>query len=448
MGAKTTREIADFVCETGFKNFSPEVVSYTKRICLRHLGMNLAGAMLLPGKIFIKYVEGQGAVREAGILGAGLRTSAEYAAFANGTLSHATELEDVSFPEGQYTCAVFPAVFALGEKLRVSGKEVLEAIALGHEVSARLALACIHAAERGWLNGAVWASVGVAAGAAKMLKLTVKETVMALSLAASQASGIARQTGTGAHLFESGAAGRNGICAATLAKLGFTGNPTILEGLSGLADLVAGEPDFELSEGSRIMEVGMKKYPCCYLMHRNIDGALELIKTHRISYDNVESVEVGLNHTVSLYLKYQQPDNGEDARFSIPHSIAACLLDGHVFLDTYTDQKAQDPKFKEVRQKVKVTVHPEWKPGYFTFPSPLTIKLKDGREYTKLCMNAKGDPTNRLSDGEIMKIYMDCIDFAGTLSREKAERVAEMALALDRLNDISELMNILTFPKK
>ena len=56
--------------------------------------------------------------------------------------------------------------------------------------------------------------------------------------------------------------------------------------------------------------------------------------------------------------------------------------------------------------------------------------------------------SNRLTDAEIMKIYMDCIDFAGTLSREKAEKVAEMALALDRLNDISELMNILTFPKK
>ena len=188
---------------------------------------------------------------------------------------------------------------------------------------------------------------GRGCASAKMLKLTVKETVMALSLAASQASGIARQTGTGAHLFESGAAGRNGICAATLAKLGFTGNPTILEGPSGLADLVAGEREFELSDTSRIMEVGMKKYPCCYLMHRNIDGALELIKTHQISYDNVESIEVGLNYTVSLYLKYQQPDNGEDASFSLPHTIAACFLEGHVFFDTFTDEKDETQNIRK-----------------------------------------------------------------------------------------------------
>jgi hypothetical protein len=44
VGVKTTREIADFVCKTGFEHFSSEVVSYTKKICLRHLGMNLAGA--------------------------------------------------------------------------------------------------------------------------------------------------------------------------------------------------------------------------------------------------------------------------------------------------------------------------------------------------------------------------------------------------------------------
>ena len=448
MGAKTTKEIADFVCKTRYENFETKVVNYTKSLCLRHLGMNLAGSVLPPSQIFIKYIKEQGAAPEAGVLGGSFRTSAEYAAFANGTLCHATELEDVSFPEGQYTCCVFPAVFALGEKLKLSGRGVIEAIILGHEVLARLALACIRAVERGWLSGAIWASIGVAAAAAKMLNLSPEKTTMALSLAASQGIGIARQTGTGAHLFEAGAAGRNGICAATLAKHGFAGNPTILEGPSGLCDLVAGQPDFELTEGFRTLEIGMKKYPCCYQMHRQIDGMLELIKRYNISYDNVENVEVGLNSTVSLYLKYPEPETGEDARFSLPHGIAGCLLEGHVFFDTFTDEKVRDPKFKEARKKVKVTVHPEWKPGYFTFDSPLTIRLKDGTEYKKLCVTAKGDPSDKLSSDEIMKTYMDYVGFSGMLSEREAKRVAEMVLELDGVKDISELKDILTFPKK
>ena len=47
-----------------------------------------------------------------------------------------------------------------------------------------------------------------------------------------------------------------------------------------------------------------------------------------------------------------------------------------------------------------------------------------------------------------MKKYTDSIDFAGTFSREAAEKAAEMALALDEVKDVSELMSILTFPDK
>jgi len=293
-------------------------------------------------------------------------------------------------------------------------------------------------------------TIGAAAMASKLLRLSAEETTWALSLAASQANGIARQTGTGAHLIEAGFAGRNGICSAILAKLGFTGNTTILEGRGGFMDLWAGQPDFDLplGDGFRVMEVGIKKYPCCYLQQRNIDGVLDLIAKHNISWDDVESVEHEINHTVSLYLKYPQPETGEDARFSLEHSTAACFLDRQVFLSSYTDEKARDPKFREARQKVKVTVHPEWEGGYFTFNSPVTIRLKDGTEYKKLCVDARGDPSNKLSLEEVMKKYMDCIEFGGTFSREAAEKAAEMTLELDEVKDISELMSILTFPDK
>jgi 2-methylcitrate dehydratase PrpD len=286
--------------------------------------------------------------------------------------------------------------------------------------------------------------------AAKLMKLNVDETTNALSLAASQANGIARQTGTGAHLIEAGFAGRNGICAATLAKLGFTGNPTILEGQGGFMDLWAGQPDFDLplGEGLRVMEVGIKKYPCCYLMQRNIDGVLDLIREHNLSWDQVESVEHGINHTVSLYLKYPQPETGEDARFSLEHSTVACFFDRKVFLNSYTDERARDPEFREARQKVKVTVHPEWEGGYFAFHSPVTIRLRDGVEHEKVCIDAKGDPSRRLSPDEVMRKYMDCMAFAGTFSDEAAEKAAEMTLALDKVEDVSELTSILTFPDK
>ena len=448
MGVGTTRGIAEYICSTGYEDFSPELVEYTKRLALCNLGMSVAGAVMDQGLMMVDYVKGQKAASEVGVVGTAVRTSVEYAALANGTLVHATELEDVSFPEGQYTCTVFPGVFSLGEQLKLSGKRVIEGLVLGHEVSARLALACMRAAERGWLNGAVWSSLGMAAAAAKMLGLNLNETVMALSLAASQASGIARQTGTGAHLFEAGAAARNGICAAYLAKHGFTGNPAILEGPSGLCELVSGEIEFDLGDGSRTMEIGMKKYPCCYLMHRNIDGVFDLIREHGLKWDDVESVEVGINHTVSMYLKYSNPETGEDARFSIPHVVAAAFLDGEVFLPTFTDAKVRESRFEEARKKVDVVVHPEWPRGYFAYKSPLSIRMKDGTVHEKLCVSAKGDPCMRLTDAEIMKKYMDCIGYAGTVTEEKAGSAASMLLAMETIDDVSALVDLLMLPEE
>lgn len=449
MGAKTTKEIAEWVHNTGYESFDSDLINYTKILALSHLGMTVAGTAMPFGKILLQYVKDYECSPEAGVMGGGFRTLAEYAALANGALSHITELEDDSFPDGLYSCGSWPTVLALGEKLKLSGKDVIEAFIVGYEVASRIGVASQKAIAKGHLNAAGCLTIGSAAMAAKLLRLDVEKTTHALSIAASQANGIARQTGAGAHLIESGFCGRNGICSAMLAKLGFTGNPAILEGRAGFMDLWTELPDFDLplgEDGYRVMQIGIKKYPCCYLQQRNIDGVLDLIAEHNISWDEVESIEHEINHTVSLYLKYSQPETGEYARFSAEHSTVACFFDKQVFLNSYTDEKARDPKYREARKKVKVTVHPEWPNGYFTFDSPLTIRLKDGREYKKLCVDAKGDPSKRLTSDELMKKYLDCMDFAGNFSHEAARKAAEMTLALDKAKDVSELMSILTFP--
>jgi hypothetical protein len=45
-----------------------------------------------------------------------------------------------------------------------------------------------------------------------------------------------------------------------------------------------------------------------------------------------------------------------------------------------------------------------------------------------------------------MKKYQDCIDFAGIYSTKKAKEAAEITLELDKVKDINELTNILTYP--
>lgn len=451
MGAKTTREIAEFVCKTAYKNLSSEVIDYSKILALSHLGMNIAGSTMDCGRNVTQYVRGKGGHPEVGIFGAGFRTCVDYAALANGNSAHTTELEDDSFPETMYSCGHWPTVFAMGEKLKLSGRDIIEALVIGYEVAAKLGLAFLAALQKGKAGWASLSAIGNAASAAKMLRLNVEQTTSALSIAASQATGLKRQTGTGAHLVEAGFAGRNGICAAELAALGYTGSPTILEGKDGFGDMWSDCPEFDLplGEGYRLMQVAIKKYSCCFGTHRNIDALFDLIAERNIAWDDVANIEHGINNTAThTFLNRDQPETGDEARFSFAHCSVACFFDKKVFLPSFTNEKARDPRWREARKKVKVTVHPDLPLGtYDDYDSPMTVTMKDGKIYKRLCHRATGGPDNqRFGADDVMKKYLDCMDFAGTFSRARVAQIAEMTLGLDKVEDVSALATVLTFP--
>lgn len=185
---KATERIADYLYNTGFDDFDAEVIHKAKTLCVSSLGMAVAGSRIHAGEVLARYARDIGGTGRAGVVGAGFRTSAEMAALVNATAAHSTELEDDSWPESMYTCHIIPAVFALGEELGSSGREIIEAFILGYEIQARpgMVLTDNGANERGILTAPHLGAIGVAGAASKLLKLNKEETRMALSLAVSR----------------------------------------------------------------------------------------------------------------------------------------------------------------------------------------------------------------------------------------------------------------------
>ena len=446
---KTTEEMARYVHSMSYGDIDSAVVERAKNLALSSLGSAILGANMKVTLLLADYVRESGGRQEAGVIGHSFRTSAEMAAAMNCTASHCTELEDVSFPDATYTCFLIPTVFALGDSLKASGRQVLEALILGYELTARPGTICSDdcATPRGWLPGAMLGTAGVAGAAAKMMGLTFEQTWNAIAIAASFAAGLNRQTGSGAHVIEAGFAGRNGITAAILASRGLTGNPTIMEGRAGLWDAMAGQPDldFTLGRGAdfMVMNVGMKKYPCCYLTQRIVDGLLDLKRRHDIAIDAVEDIEIDVNQIYPQILKYADPENGEQARFSLPHIATAALAGESMFFDTFTTEKVHDPKLTAHRHKVRMTIHPEWGLDQLGETNVVTIRMKDGAVYERTCFTAHGDPSDPLSRDEVVRRYHDCAN--GLMSAAVLDRAAEMLCDLDQLNDVSRLMSLLTF---
>ncbi len=447
----TTQDVAAYIVGTGYGDFDAETVHRAKALFLSSLGMMVAGSKTPSGQVLAEYAKSAGSAGESGIAGMGFRTSAELAAFVNATAAHSTELEDDSWPEAMYTCHLIPAVFALGEELQSSGKDIIEAFIIGYEVQARPGMILTNggATERGNLSAPHLGAIGVAAAASKLLGLDQHKTTMALSLAVSQASGSTRQMGTGAHLFEAGVAGRNGITAAKLAKLGLTGVTDILEGPKGYFDALAGMPeiDFHLGTGKdlRMMEVGFKKYTACYLMQRVIDGIMELASAHEFSADDVAEVIVEVNLTFPEIIKFPKPKDGDEARFSLHHSVAVALSGEDITMWSFSDEAVLDPALQKHWDKTTIRVNPDWPRAIYGEANPVTIRLKDGREVEKLCAIAHGDPEDSLSDTEVGHKYMSCCD--DILTPENARNAEGLVWQLDKANDVRDLMHILTFDR-
>jgi 2-methylcitrate dehydratase PrpD len=447
----TTRDVAQYIADTSYRDFDPAALHRAKLLFLSTLGMAVAGSRIHAGKLLADYVRGYGAAGSSGVPGAGFRTTAELAAFAAATAAHSTELEDDSWPEAMYTCHIIPSVFALGEELGSSGKNILEAFIIGYETQARpgMILTDGGATERGNLTAPHLGTIGVAAASSKLLGFNAHTTTMAISLAVSQASGSTRQTGTGAHLYEAGVAGRNGITAAKLAKLGLTGEANILEGPKGYFDALAGHQqiDFPLGRGSdlRMMQIGFKKFTACYLMQRVIDGISELVEDNNVQADQIERVVVEVNPTFPEIIKFPEPANGDEARFSMHHAAAAAMIREPITIETFDDSGVRDTKLTRHWAKTEVVVHPDWRRGIMGDHNPVTIHLSDGRKLFKDCIISHGDPEDPLTDDEVRGKYMACCQ--GVLSQDNAERGADLVMRLDALNDVRGLMETLTFDR-
>lgn len=446
----TTREVAEFAIKTNYDDFDADTVKWAKRIILSGVGMTMAGVDTVTGKRVLSYIKECPAPQEAGVLGAGFRTSVRWATVANGVTSHATELEDDAPPDLPTDVGYFPAFFALGEKLHVSGKELIEALVIGYDIGSKLTVA--NQPPEGAASSVPMAphfcTIGVAAASAKMLKLGIEETMMAVSLALTHNNCFLWfQGGSDAHFYEQGVAMRNGIDSAMLAKHGITGRPDALEVYRSYIGVPLGTDMVrKLGDPYRVKDIGIKKYPCCYPQMQYVDTFVQLIEAHDITADDVESVQIDVAPITMEVCRFNPPKDEIESRFSLTHSIACCFLDKKPWFESFTTERAKDPQVLAFQDKLKIVVHPEWSvpESPLGAPMPIVIKMKDGTEYKKVSPNPI-DPI-LISDEEVMDKYMKCV--LRVVSQSRAAQVAETILSLDKVQDISELMTLVTFPDK
>ncbi|MBI5967359.1 MAG: MmgE/PrpD family protein, partial [Deltaproteobacteria bacterium] len=386
-------QLVEFALQAKYEDIPKEVIDYCKHLTLKTVSGMLAGSAKPSGRKLTRIIKDQKLPKQAGVMGSGFKTALWEAVFLNAYFAHASELEDDRFNGGiTWDIGVIPLLFPLAEKLNLSGKAFLESLVAGLEVTVRTGIFSAKHLGLGQVPGAI----GPAVAAAKVLGLGAQETAAAVGLAMSSVPLAVVNYGTDAHYFESALMSLQGIMAAEMAKTGLAGKPdlaTYLTNFFGKERVVAEKIVEDLGRKWVLCEIWIKKYPCCFLQHRQIDSVIELKKQHNLSYEEVKAIEVHASLAEKICDR-PEPKNEGDIQFSFQHVLSAAMLDGDVNLKHISEKAVNDPKLREGRSKVTLIYHPDLTIEFNKAPARVVIKMKDGREFSRERMYPIGHPTH------------------------------------------------------
>lgn len=441
MGEKDiATQLVEFALGTRYEDIPPEALDYTKRLTLKTVSGMLAGSAKPSGRKMASLIRNQQLPGQVSIMGSGFKTFLWQAVLLHTFFAHASELEDDRFNGGiSYDITVIPLLFPLAEKLSLSGKSLLESLALGLELTVRTVLFDTKYLGLGQIPGVV----GPTLAAAKTLGLGAKETAAAIGLALPSVPSTVLNFGTDGHYFETALMSLQAVIAAEMGKVGLAGNPDISAFMTNFLGKERFIPE-KIVEGLgkkwMVCEIWIKKYPCCFLQHRQIDSVIELKKEHNLSYEEVKGIEVHTSLAEKLCDR-PEPQNEGDIQFSFQHSLSVALMEGDVNLQNISEEAVNNPKFKEARKKVKIVYHPDWTIEFNKAPARVVIKTHDGREFERERAVPRGHPQDPLTDDQFLGLYTKFT--RGILSEKDISRTADMILNLERLRTVKELIDIL-----
>jgi 2-methylcitrate dehydratase PrpD len=443
-------KLSGFIANTRYDTIPPRALETAKVAIMDSLGVAIAGAREESAEISGRMIREERAKEEAIIYGQRFKSSAMQAAFVNGTAAHAHDFDHSFVVGGQPTSPIIPAVFALGDALAVSGKQILEAYIIGFEVTARLIFAVQGAGGGGWHANGTIGAFGASAACARLLGLKDSEIEMALGITASMASGVGSNFGTMTKPLHVGLAARNGVFSARLAKAGFTANAQTLEARNGFFDSYyhGGKPDIGVFEDlGRVYAlekygVRFKPYPCGGLSHTAIFATIRLRNEHQLTPDLVQRVDVEVPADTAAPLVYRVPRTGLEGKFSMPYLIARALLDGKVTLETFTDEAVRKQEVLQLLEKVEMKVDPKLQSGADgSRPATVTIRLKDGQTHSLHQKFPKGSFEVPMTRDELQAKFRACS--RGVISDASAERTLAYVDRLETMGSVRPLTELL-----
>jgi len=442
--------LAQHVCRTGYADLPASAVESARRDLLDTFGCMLGGSGSPGiGELFA-VISRWGGLAESRVLLRGVSLPSPQAALLNASMGHALDFDDTLDTGG----SIHPGVSVLGAVLAVSdsrgnvtGKELLLAVALGLDVSCRVALAST--VDRGWHRTAAMGIFGAAAAAGKLLRLTPEQMLAAYGVAYSHAAGNRQCILDGAlsKRLQAGQAASAGVFSAVLAQTGFTGAHNIFDGRFGFFELYqpnGADPSVllrDLGTAFRGEALSYKPYPCGRPLHAAIDAALaaraqlQITRADDIAAVTIEADPAGHAEQFERGPAKRRPTQVVEAQFAQPFLIATALVHGRVGIAEVDG--LGDPAVLALSDRIAGVASEGRKKGSVS----ITVSRTDGRDVTIEAVDPIGSPHKRLTDAQFQAKFRDCARNAvQPLSDATIDAALTRIARLEALSDARELM--------
>ena len=413
-----------------------------KRLLMDYLGVALAGSQSESGRVARRFAKEIGGKPQAQLIGDRARVPMAAAALANAISSHSIELDDIDvLALFHFSPPVFSAGLAAAECARANGKQLITALAAGCEMMERASRATNPSLRnRGFHTTPTCGVFGATVAAAKVLRLSRDKMVSALGLAGAQASGLMEMYGPSMQKrFNPGPAARNGITAALMARVGFTGADTIFEGERGFLKAFSDKAEAAaLGDGLKEpyeLSIEFKPYSCARPIHNAIDCALEVRALPGFDVNAIERIHVARHPDWARYHQNRAPRTYHEAQVSLPFSVAVALLEGTALLKQYSDRNIRSPKVKRLCGMTSISEDASLPRGV---SCKLTVTLSGSRELVSQVDYPKGSIQNPMTDQEMLGKFHGLAD--PVIGAKRAAALAAEVMVLEDVRDVSALL--------
>ena len=440
--------LSKFVCDTRIEDLDPSTVTAAKAVVLDTLGAILAGSRLPENEKLAQLSARTGGQGPATLLGHKGSASAVFAALSNATAGVALEMDEGNRLGGGHAAIhVLPAALAVAEERDASGKEFLESVIAGYEVTSHIGTGT--KVKKTVHSHGTWGTIGSAVATAKLMGFDQVQTTQAINIAASMSPANTWtpciEGATVRNLYP-GRSGFQGIMAAQLTLCGFTG---LQDGPSDIYNTILGESfdadaavDGLGTHGAyRIQQNYFKLHACCLYNHPVLDGVQTLLVREGFSADDVDRIRVE-TPAIATIMTDPEPENMLAAKFSLPYAVATAVVHNNTGITAFYPDRLNDPETLALARRVDIVADPQMDLRRYDYPAAkVAVSLKDGRILSENVTAHHGDAQNPASREELVGKFNFLTQ--DVLNEATAARVVETVGYLEALGNIRELTRLL-----